>query len=522
MTFKGMSEILTSERDRRAFHFPRLFHFFISFLAGRHFPMSTLFLSFGPNSGMLTGHCLNSLIECPDLPPTWYTESYTGLLPNAVFFDNAKSVHLYLDEEVDDLSKYGKVERISEKEGLPITIPRFKPTPFVEYVKNGGKTVIPLDQPRPDLHLDDVTLTWSDIVNFNLTRRSYYEIPGTDVEPLETYLSGIERLNDSQIYEGMTEPIRHSLEGIDRMSCVIATIDRNTGYGGVYERMTEYLSEEVPKAVQLSFSMADEITSDAVACNACLSLSSCLNHASMHTVLVMPEELPAILNPDAISASNVYQRTALFSVPLTSIVLPIVQGVTDARTVVNTVSPTSVLKFTSLSSAFPYYDPLVDWSFKAEERIYTRYSIMNGVPNESAQKMIDETLKPESPFFYAGVRQQQPVFVGLTMPHFFKDGVITATGDRPSVKPPGLSDEDYQRLVQFKVITVRPPVDCAFIRTLSTAGCLSTSRSLAQPLENAVQFIRNAPAITKEMVSDDAQAAAEVVLNVIDGLKEEQ
>ena len=484
--------------------------------------MSTLFLSFGPNSGFLTGHCLNSLVECMDSPPTWYRESFSGLLPNAVFFDNARSVHLYLDEQIEEPEKYGKIERIEERPDLPIYIPRFKPTPFIEYVKSGGKTMIPLDQPRPDFHLDDCELTWSDIVNFNLSRRSYYEIPGTDVEPIETYMSGVERLNDSEIYDGMTEPIRRALEGIDRMSCVVATVDRNTGYGGVYDRITEYLGEEIPKATQLSFSMAEEVGSDAVACNACLSLSSCLNYSAMHTVLTLPENLPEIINPDSVKLSNLYHRTALFSIPFTSVLMPILQGAVDARTMVNTVSPMSFLKFTSLCAAFPYYDPMVDWSFKVEERIFSRYTILNGVPNDSTSKMIDETLKPEAPFFYAGVSQKQPYFVGLTMPHFFKDDVITNTGDRPSVKPPGLSDEDYQRLVQFKVIQVRPPVPCASVRTLSTAACLSTSRSLVEPLQNTVQFIRNAPSITKQMVSDDAQAAAEIVLNVIDGLKEEQ
>lgn len=484
--------------------------------------MSTLFLSFGPNSGFLTGQCLNSLVECLDAPPTWYGESMTGLLPNAVFYDNAKSVRLYNDEVAEIDEKLGKVEKIEAKSDSPIYIPRFKPTPFIEYIKNGGQTMIPLDKPRPNFELDDCELVWSDIVNFNLSRRSFYEIPGTDIEPLTTYCSGIEKLSDTNLYDDMTEPIRRSLESIDRITSIISTIDRNDGYGGVFAKLSEYISEEVPKATKISFSMSDDITSDAMACNACLSLSASLNFSDMHTVLTLPEKLPDVINPEHFSPSNVYQRTALYSIPFTSAILPIVHNAAEARTIARTVAPVSFLKFCSLSCAFPYYDPMTDFSFKTEERIYTRYTILNGVPKDSSSKLIDETLKPASPFFYQGVSQKNPCFVGLTMPHFFKSNVMTNTGDRPSVKPPGLSDEDYERLVRFKVITVRPPVECACIRTLSTANCFSTSRSLVEPLKNTVQFIRNAPTITHAISNDDAQAAAEIVLNTIDGLMEDQ
>ena len=62
--------------------------------------MSTVFLSFGPNSGFLTAHVLNSMIECQDSPPLWYSEAHGGLLPNCVFFDNAKTVKLYEDYNI--------------------------------------------------------------------------------------------------------------------------------------------------------------------------------------------------------------------------------------------------------------------------------------------------------------------------------------------------------------------------------------------------------------------------------------
>jgi hypothetical protein len=482
--------------------------------------MSTVFLSFGPTSGFLTGQCINNLVECADMPPTWYTPHSSALLPNVVFFDNAKSVRLYLDEKPPvDLPAGRRVERFEPSEDSPIRIPRYKPTPFVEYIKSGGATILPLDQPRPNFQLEKSDITWSDIVNFNLVRHCFYEIPGTDIEPLLTYSSGLECCTESAVYDEMTEPIRRCLERVDRVSCLVCSVDRNYGYGGVYTRMAEYLSEEAPKASQFTFSVAEDVSSDQIACNACLSLSSCLRYSSVHTVLTIPPALPSIIDAPSL---NLYQRTSLLSMPVTSSLLPILRGTTTAREIVDIVAPSSALKFASLSSAFPFYEPMTDYSFKAEERIFSRYSCVNGVPTAAGQQMIGETLKPASPFFYGGSAQKNPLFVGLTMPHFFRSRVITNTGDRPTQRPAGLTDEEYQRLVLYKVIKVRPGVDCAQIRVLSTAAAFSTSRSLAEPLQNTADFFRNAPAITRTIDPADAQAAAEVVYNVIEGLTADQ
>ena len=136
----------------------------------------------------------------------------------------------------------------------------------------------------------------------------------------------------------------------------------------------------------------------------------------------------------------------------------------------------------------------------------------NGVPVDAKNKLINEDLKPGSPFFYEGVGQQQPYFVGLTMPHFFADNAVTNTGDRPTQKPAQISDADYQKLVQLGVIKVKEPVECARIRTLSTAVTFSTSKSLVDPLQNCVDYLKRAPVITKEISYDDAQAATEITI----------
>ncbi|KAH0793767.1 protein misato 1-like [Histomonas meleagridis] len=479
--------------------------------------MSTIFLSFGPTSGLLTGHCINSLVECVDMPPTWYGESSQGLLPNAVFFTNARTVHLFQDYD-DKEEINGKVEKFDPPPDSPVQVPKFKPTPFIQYIKGGGQTFLPLDKPRPDLGLSNAEIGWSDIVNFNLSRRSFFEIPGTDIEPLKSYCSGIEIASDSNIYDELTEPIRYSLERCDRVSDFVITIDRNTGYGGIFNQISEYLIEEAPKATKISFSIAEDITSEEVACNASLSLASALNYTNMHTVLTLPEKLPNIIDPARFKPTNLYEMTALLSIPFTSALIPILTNAVTLRTVVDTVAPSSILKFTSLSSAFPYYDPVIDFSFKTEERIYSRYTLVSGVPQDDSTKIIENQMKPGAPYFYSGVSQKYPYFVGLTMPLFFKDRVVTNTGGKPSTRPAGLSEADYQRLVQFKVIKEIPAVTCPYIRTMSTLSAFSTSRSLVDPLKNTVDFIRRAPYITKKMYSDDASAAAEIILNIIDGL----
>jgi hypothetical protein len=481
--------------------------------------MSTLFLSFGPTSGFLTGQCLNNLVECVDMPPTWYSESSRVLTPNAVFFDSAKSVRLYSDPELPDPSTLGrKIERLNPSPDSPITIPRHRPTPFVEYVKSGGPTFIPLDKPRPNFQLESYDLVWSDIVNFNLSRRLYYEIPGTDVEPLRTFTSGFERASEPPIYEDMCEPIRRALESIDHIEALCLAIDRNYGFGGVYAKIAEYIAEETPKATQFSFSVSEDVTSEEMACNVCFSLSSALQYSSLHTVLTVPEQLPPIVE----HATNRFERTALLSIPVTSLLLPMLAGTVRAREVVDTVVPTSILKFASLAAAFPYYDGMTDFSFPVEERIFSRFSCTNGVPRDAAAALVDGTLRPESPFFYKGSIQKQPCFIGLTMPHFFKGNVITATGDRPTQRPAALSEKDFQRLVDCGVVKWRPPVACEYIRTLSTAATLSTSRSLTAPLRNTADFFRNATRITRTIAYDDAQAAADVVLNIVEGLESDQ
>jgi hypothetical protein len=234
--------------------------------------------------------------------------------------------------------------------------------------------------------------------------------------------------------------------------------------------------------------------------------------------LKLPEVLPPIIDLARFRPYSIYHRTSLLSIPLTCFFLPFLHKAVTAREIVNTVAPSSVLKFTSLSAAFPYFDPMTDWSFGAEERIFSRFCFLNGVPVDESLKFTEKTLKPESPFFYGSKDQRNPYFVGLTMPHFFKDGAVTNTGDRPSLKPSHLNEADYERLVLAKVLRKRPAVDCASIRTLSTVGCLSTSRSLAEPLRASLDFFRNAPAITRTIASTDAEAAASVVINIIDGL----
>jgi hypothetical protein len=485
--------------------------------------MSALFLSFGPSSGFLTGQVINNIIECVDIPPTWYSERARCLIPNAVFFDSAKSVHLYEDPQIPDVSELPhKIERLDPGPDSSIRIPRFRPTPFIEYVKAGGQTLIPLDQPRPNFRLESCDLVWSDIANFNLSRKLFYEIPGSDIEPLLTFSSGFERASDPEIYDGLTEPIRRSLETIDRIGCLSVGIDRNFGFGGVYAKVAEYLAEETPKATQYSFSMAEEITSEEVACNASFSLSAALQFSSLHAVLTLPPTAPNIIDASLFHPASLYERASLFGLPVTSALLPILAGTVTAREVVDVVAPTSILKFASLSSAFPFYDALVDFSFRAEERIFSRFSALNGVPTDVGAKLIDQTLKPESPFFYRGTMQRNPCFIGLTMPHFFKSNVITNTGDRPTGRPAGLSDDMFQKLVQYKVTKHRPPVECASIRTLSTIATFSTSRSLIEPLRNTAEFFRNAPRITRTIAHDDAQAAAEVVLNICNGLAADQ
>jgi delta 1-pyrroline-5-carboxylate dehydrogenase len=63
------------------------------------------------------------------------------------------------------------------------------------------------------------------------------------------------------------------------------------------------------------------------------------------------------------------------------------------------------------------------------------------------------------------------------------------------------------------VVKWRPPVECAYIKTLSTAVTL---------LRNAVDFFRNVAKIIGTIARDDAEAAREIVLNVIDWLEEDQ
>jgi hypothetical protein len=83
-----------------------------------------------------------------------------------------------------------------------------------------------------------------------------------------------------------------------------------------------------------------------------------------------------------------------------------------------------------------------------------------------------------------------------------------------------MRDEDYERLVHAKVLKKKPAVPCPSVRTLSTCVALSTSRSLVEPLKNTLDFFRNAPAITRTMVASDAEAAANIIYNVIDGLND--
>ena len=124
--------------------------------------------------------------------------------------------------------------------------------------------------------------------------------------------------SEDHIYDELTEPIRYSLERCDRVSNYVITIDRNTGYGGIFNQISEYLIEETPKATKTSFSLAEDITSEEVACNASLSLASALNYTNMHTVLTLPEKLPNIIDPARFKPSNLYEMTALLSIPFTS------------------------------------------------------------------------------------------------------------------------------------------------------------------------------------------------------------
>lgn len=482
--------------------------------------MSSVFLSFGQTSGFLTGQCLNSMIECVDMPPTWYTEYSGGLLPNAVFYDNAKSVHLFNDQELNEEDLEGKkIEKFEPGSDSPVVIPRYKPTPFIEYVKKGGPTMIPLNQPRPDFKLDECEINWSDIVNFNLSRRSFYEIPGTDMEPLRTYQSGIEKLGSQDVFDEMTDPIRRCLESIDRAASFIITFDRNNGYGAVFSKMSEYLIDEAPKATRISFSIGEEVHDDMTACCASLSTSAALEASHLHSVFILPPELPPLMSKEKFKADNLYHRVSLYSIPFTSLLLPMLHNVITPRSIVDIVAPTSILKFASVYGTFPYFDPMTPFSFNISDRIYSRYSFVSGIGAATRNTLIDQ-LKPEGSYFYKGVGQDSPYFVGLTMPHFFNDGVLTMDGQKPTVRPPGLNDADWNRLVTAGVIKVKEGVDASRIRILSSIATLTTSRSLAEPLQNAVRFIKDAPAITHSILPDEAEPMAEVIANIIDGINE--
>lgn len=484
--------------------------------------MSSVFLSFGPKSGFLIGHTLNSMIECQDSPPTWYAESMTGLLPNVVFYDNAKSVHLYEDYSLD-FEKDGAPQNIQKlqlpKDG-PVQMPLFKPTPFIEYIKKGGATFLPLDQPRPNFKLEESTIAWCDIVNFNMSRRSFVEIPGTDLEPMTTYANGFARASDTENYDDYTDPIRRQFENCDRVGSVIFSADRNNGYGGFCAKLSEYVQEETPKAVRFVFSTAEDVPSDEIACNASLATAAFLEFADIHTLLVPPANLPNIIDQTKYKADNDFSRMALLSMPLTTALIPLLNNTCHARKYKDTIAPSSILKFTSLDACFPTFDELNHFSFPAEDRILTSFVTTCGTGNAAPE--IVEKFKPDSPYFFDHASSSQPLFIGFNAPHFFKDDYVTREGMKPSQKPASLSDADYQRLVAAGVIKPKVGVKCEYIRALSAAATISTSKSLAVQLENTVNFIRGAPAIQHDIAQSDCSQMIETVLNIVDGLRADE
>ena len=486
--------------------------------------MSSVFLSFGPKSGFLLGHCLNSLVECNDMPQTWYSEGHNGLLPNAVFFDNAKSVRLYEDfyfeEKAKEAVKSKNVMKLDLPEGSPVSIPKYKPTPFIEYIKNGGKTILPLDQPRPDFMLENCEISWCDIVNFDLPRKSFVEIPGTDIEPMNTYMSGFEKASENDMYYEYTDPIRKSMETCDRVTSFICMSDRNDGFGGFFSKLSDFMTEEAPKAVRFVYSMDEDITSNEVAVNASLSLASCLDFAHIHTVLLSPPVLPDVINPKKYHSDNVYSKSALLSMALTSSIYPILNGKATARQYLDTIAPTGVLKFASLSASFPSFDPIVPFSFPTEGRILTKLVSVSGVGPDSIFSAI-QSQKPDSPYFYNGFGQEMPLFVGLTCPHMFKDEYITSDGQKPTTKPPNLSQEDYDRFVKFGVIKKKDGLPSDKVRVLSSIAEYTTSSSLVTPLKNSVEFVRNAHVFCKDISPEDSGKMSEIILNLIDALQAE-
>lgn len=484
--------------------------------------MSSVFLSFGPKSGFLHGHLINSLIECTDSPPIWYTESYTGLLPNAVFFDNVNSVRFYesYEKDEDDVRKETGISRL-EKLKLPddgsITIPKFKPTPFIEYIRDGGRTSIPLNEARPNFLLETCDpLGWCDIVNFNLNRRSFVELPGTDIEPINSYQSGFERASDSQNREFFIDPIRRTYEACDRVTSVVVSADRNSGYGGFSMKLCEYVLEESPKATRFVFHTSDDVESDFVAANASCSLAAALDFAHIHSVLVQPEKLPEIIDTEKYLYKNDYSRMGLFSYPLLSALLPIFNGSTTARRYQDVVAPTNILKFAGISSNFPAFHEMCDFGFNMSGRIYSRLVALNATGEHSDKLKTD--LKPDSPYFFEYTEQKQPIFVGFTSPHFFKDGLITAEGGKPTIKPNFLSDEQYRLLVQTGAVKEKPAVSCDKIKILSSAASISTTASLAESLKNSVDFIKNAHITNRDISQAECTQLVEVVYNIIDGL----
>jgi hypothetical protein len=487
--------------------------------------MSTVFLSFGPKSGFLTGHAINSMIECQDSPALWYSESYTGLLPNVVFFDNAKTVKLYEDYDIameNDAGKASKIQKIDLPKDGPIQIPKFKPTPFIDYIKKGGVTSLPLDKPRPDFGLENCEIGWCDIVNFNLSRRSFCEIPGTDTEPMNTYQAGFEKASELDHFDEYTDPIRRQFESCDRMGAVVFAIDRNNGFGGFASKLSEYVIEEAPKAVRFVFSTCEAVESDEIAANASLATASFLEFAHIHTLLVPPPEeaLPNIIDAKKYKADNDFSRMGLLSMPFVSSLIPLLNGNVTPRKYLDTIAPSSILKFAALNTCFPSFDDHSLFTFPAEERVFTRFVTTAGVGDKAPEAI--EALKPEAPFFFDHASSAQPLFVGINQPHIFKDGYVTMEGMKPTEKPPALSDADYKRLVAAGVIRPKLGVDCANIRALSSVSYFSTSRSLSTQLEYCVNFIRNAHAISHDISDADALQKAEVVLNIIDGLRADE
>ena len=490
--------------------------------------MSTVFLSFGPNSGFLTGHLINSMIECQDSPPLWYSEAYGGLLPNCVFFDNAKTVKLYEDydiavENARKANPKGKIETLNLPENGPIQLPKFKPTPFIEYIKKGGQTSLPLDQPRPNFGLENCEIAWCDIVNFNMMRRSFCEIPGTDAQPMKTFSAGFEKASELDNFDEYSDPIRRQFESCDRVASVVFLVDRNDGFGGFATKMSEYVMEEVPKAVRFVFSTCEAVESDEIASNASLATASFLDFAHIHTLLVPPATdgaLPKVIDPSRYKGDNVFSRMGLLSMPLLSGLIPMLNGEVTPRKYLDTIAPSSILKFTSLNACFPSFDDMTLFSFPAEERVFTRFVATCGLGDKAPEAV--ESYKPGSPFFFDHGSSKQPLFVGINQPHFFKDNYVTMEGMKPTQKPPGLSDGDYERLIKAGVIKPKLGVPCAKLRALSSVAYFSTSASLSKQLEYCIDFIRNSPNITHDIDRADAQQKAEIILNIIDGLKADE